>query len=125
MNNKELAEWCQQKAVSINEDAQFFVIPELKEQADNLHQCAEALRKASQASAELKKHLTSTVEYDLVDGIRQLAQQALTWKGNFEDLERKASQEHERLQEQLFAEKASNVMEQSQARDAALREVLR
>jgi len=52
---------------------------------------AELLRPLSaelaEARTELKRHLTSSVEYDLVDGIRQLAQVALTNKGNVETLE--------------------------------------
>ena len=40
------------------------------------------------AKAELKKHLSSSVDYDLVDGIRQLAQAAVSWQGNCETLER-------------------------------------
>jgi len=41
----------------------------------------------TEAKIELKRHLTSSVEYDLVDGIRQLAQVALTNKGNVKTLE--------------------------------------
>lgn len=39
------------------------------------------------AQKELKKHLSSSIKYELVDGIRQLAQNALTSSGNVETLE--------------------------------------
>ena len=47
-----------------------------------------AATELADAKAELKKHLSSSVDYDLVDGIRQLAQAAISWKENCETLER-------------------------------------
>lgn len=60
-----------------------------------IEQCAAALRKADQARDELKRHLSSSVDYDLVDGIRQLAQIALTSAGNVETLALKLDQARE------------------------------
>jgi len=50
---------------------------------------AELESKLARARDELREHLSSSVEYDLVDGIRQLAQAALTYKELVETLEAK------------------------------------
>ena len=44
-------------------------------------------RELAEAKTELKEHLSSSVDYKLVDGIRQLAQAAISWQGNFKALD--------------------------------------
>jgi hypothetical protein len=57
-----------------------------------------AEKELSEARKELGKHLVSTVEYGLVDGIRQIAQAALAWKGNSEQAELMYQAAHSELE---------------------------
>lgn len=49
-------------------------------------------RELAEATDEVNRHTSSSVRYELLDGIRQLAQVALTQTGNVETLEAKLAE---------------------------------
>ena len=54
-------------------------------------------RELAEATDEVNRHTSSSVRYELLDGIRQLAQVALTQTGNVETLEAKLAEKEAAL----------------------------